>query len=51
MGTLSSQLLDVGEVEQAGPGKALPLATFFIQPGLNSDLSETVPQELVDFGP
>lgn len=38
MGTLSSQLLDVGEVVQAGLGKALPLTTFFIQPGLNSDL-------------
>lgn len=52
MGALSSQLLDVGEVEQAGPGKALPVTAFFIQPGLSSDLrGDSVPQLLVDFAP
>lgn len=52
MGTLSSQLLGAGEVKQAGPGKALPLAALFIQPGLTSDLREdSVPQLLVDFAP
>lgn len=47
MGALSSQLLDVGEVEQAGPGKALPFAA-----GLSADLrGDSVPQLLVDFAP
>ena len=48
---LSSQLLDAGEENQAGPGKALTLV-LFIQPGLTSDLREdSVPQLLVDFAP
>lgn len=32
MGALSSQLLGVGEVEQARPGKGLPLVAFFVHP-------------------
>lgn len=47
------ELLDVGEVEQAKLGKALPSVVFFIQPGLDSDLGgdSSIPQLLVDFAP
>lgn len=30
VGALTSQPLGVGEVEEAGPGKALPLVAFFV---------------------
>lgn len=43
VGALSSQPLRIGEVEQAGPGKALPLVAFFVQPVVSLTLtSETL---------